>query len=92
MLYLPTQHTIDPHGGQGRPDIVIAMSGPYHLLDYRDNIDNLDAFIDEVTNYCGVPATRYPTPEDAAILTANSPVTPPDATVKPLLFLSFAQV
>ena len=77
--------TDPPWSGQDRPDVVIAMSGPYDYLDYRGDINNLDAFIDEVTNYCGVPATRHPTPEDAAILTANSPVTPPDATVKPLL-------
>jgi len=64
------------------------MSGPYHCLDYRDDIDNLDSFIQEVTNYCGVPATRYPTPENAAILKANSPVTPPDKTVKPLLLFN----
>lgn len=83
-----TTTTDPPWSGDDRPDVVIAMSGPYDFLDYRDDIDNLNAFIQEVTNYCGVPATRYPTPEDAAILSANSPITPPDETVKPLLLFN----
>jgi acetyl esterase/lipase len=83
-----TTTTDPPWSGDDRPDVVIAMSGPYDYLDYRDDVDNLNAFIQEVTNYCGVPATQFPTPEDAAILKANSPVTPADETVKPLLLFN----
>ncbi len=69
--------------GDDRIDVGVSLSGAYDLSDFSPD-PNLEAFVETVTNFVGVPST------DSAALRAASPAWVVDATVAPLLLLDKA--
>lgn len=60
------------------------MSTPSDFTDYRLGTWNLNYARFEWTNYCNAPDTSNPTPENFAILQANSPAFVVDNQSKPM--------
>ena len=70
--------------GHGRIDVGVCLSGSYDFTDFRTD-PNIAAFIDNVTNYVGVPAS------DTVALRAASPGYLIDGETAPLLLIHSEQ-
>ncbi|MBA3833205.1 MAG: DVUA0089 family protein [Chthoniobacterales bacterium] len=70
--------------GDDRIDVGVSLSGAYDFSDSSPD-PGLNPFIQDATNYVGVPAS------DTAALRAASPVSFVDATVAPLFLINSAQ-
>ena len=88
--WLAIDHTTTadpPWSDVDRPDAIVALSTPSDFTDYRTGTWNLAFARWEWTNYCNVPNTNFPTPEDRAILQAASPAFIVDNQAKPMLLM-----
>lgn len=86
--WLAIDHTTTvtpPWSDADRPDAIVALSTPSDFTDYRYGNWNLAYARFEWTNYCNVPDTSNPTPENLAILQAASPAFVVDNQAKPML-------
>ncbi len=74
--WLALDHTTTsapPWSEADRPDVVVSLSAISDFTDYRTGTWNINVARSEMTNYCNVPNTNTPTPENLVILQDNSP-------------------